>query len=212
MKIFIKPINYLLELKENFNMLYFENKLLYRKIVYDLFEELVFSEDEKVLDNMKNILFIDNPIYLDLNSKKINQALIKDLLNQLTDEQKMRYNELESDAIKFIDEVCENSDYHIKFDSIIPIANYMSIFNISLENIDFDNYLELLLNYIKINMNLFNYKLIITNNLCNILSEDEILQIKKELAINDLYLIDLQVNKIETEIKYITIDEDYCLI
>jgi len=211
-KLYFKSLNHLLELVDNITIINFDNAKLYRSLLLNIDDEIILSIDNKEFQISKYGLVINNPLDIDINNKKLVTALLKELSLHITDENKMKLNIIEKQILDILDDISYDSTFKISYNNDLNIMNIFSLYNVCFANISFDNYVELLINYIKINYEYLKYKIVITNNLINILTIEEYELFKKELKIYDIFLLDIQCNKMNYIINYVNVDEDFCII
>ena len=81
-KIFIKKIDYLFELKEGINSIEIENINLFRNLYFNLFDECIISSNDVDIAESK-ILKINNIFDININESKTIKYLYKDIEKKL---------------------------------------------------------------------------------------------------------------------------------
>ena len=172
-------------------------------------ENIVYSVDDKPEKIDKKVLKIFNPFQININDTKIVKALYKKLENIVRYKLNEKLNIVEKNFLSFMDELAIDEDVMVEYEQDVDVLKLFSAFGISYKVSD--NYLENLVNYIKVYNELFNNSLVISFGLLNLLSDDEILLLTKELQFLDLNLIDITYNS-NHNIKDLIIDQDWCII
>lgn len=211
-KIFIKPLNKLIELNKPIIKLSFDDVIAYRNFIFLLEEYVTYSVDDIVKEFNKHILKIMNPFYLELNDKKTLNLLYKKISNTLNENQKQKISLIESEILNVLEDISLESELKITYENNFNIINLLNIFRLSICEVECDNYLESLITYIKVNLEINDFNVIISNGLTKILSNQELMLLKKELALLSIHIIDLELNGIEKEKNEIDlmIDSDWC--
>ena len=209
-KVFIKPLNYLIEFDEAIKVLKFTDVKVYREFLFNLEDSLIFSIDnvEKSLDIYA--LIIKNPYDIDLNEKKLLTAIYKKMSSKFTDTQLSYIQKIEEYSFKLFDELLEEEDYHLDYNENVDINKLFSNYNISFPIMEYSNYLELFFTYCKLNSVYNKTKIVITYGISNLLTEEELNLLKVDLDLNDIVLLDIIFSN--NEKKCFTIDEDWCII
>lgn len=208
-KILIKSTNKVFNVNETITKICFSNVEVFRNLCFNMSDEIIFSEDNIVLNNDKNIIKIFDPFILDLNNRKNLNNLYKELYVTLNEKQIIEYNKIEINLQKFIENVVQNVDYPIDYNYDFSFNDLLSIFDIKFRTIEYENYLEYILSYIKICYELNKSKLIISINLMSYFSESEEELLKKELEILQIPLIDISLKEKKNFDYYF--DEDMCM-
>lgn len=212
-KIFIKPLNKLIELNEPIIQLLFDDVIVYRSFIFSLEEYVIYSIDNDVKEFNKHILKIMNPFHLELNDKKVLNLLYKKINNTLNENQRQKIALIESEILNILEDICLESELKMTYENNFSIINLLNIFRVSICETECKNYLENLVTYIKVNLEINDYSIIISNGLTKILSNQELALLKKELSLLSITIIDLELNSIESEKKgtNLMIDSDWCL-
>lgn len=211
-KIFIKPLNKLIELNKPIIKLSFDDVIAYRNFIFLLEEYVTYSVDDVVKEFNKHILKIMNPFYLELNDKKTLNLLYKKISNTLNENQKQKISLIESEILNILENISLESELKITYENNFNIINLLNIFRLSICEVECDNYLESLITYIKVNLEINDFNVIISNGLTKILSNLELTLLKKELAVLSIHIIDLELNGIEKEKNEVDlmVDSDWC--
>lgn len=209
-KIFLKPLNEVFKLDKSIIRIDFEDPIMFRELIKSLDEESILSENNNEIDIKKNVLKIYDPFNIDLKDKKITTELYKCMKRDLSDEQKNRILEIESSMIALLDDIAMTMDCPIDYEEEVDITKIFSIFQVCLREIEYKNFLEFILNYIKLNKEFYGYSIVIAIRLMNILTKEEQILLEQELNLLEVKLIDFDItNNSKNDV---LIDKDWCVI
>lgn len=212
-KIFIESINKLIVFDKTIVSLKFDSPINYRNISFNVLNNLTYSEDNNIIDLNKYSLIIYNPFQIELNERKLVNAMYKTLEKTLTNDDNMLLNEIERISFTIFDNLLQNTDFSFEYDININTQSLFQAFNISFPKVEYNNYLELISTYFKLYSKFNKTKIIISFGLLSLLEKEEIVALEKELDYDNLVLIDISYNgnnKINEKDLYI--DEDWCII
>ena len=207
-KIFIKPINKLIKIDQPIVQIVFEDSQIYRDVSFNFSNYAIYSVNDEETDLLKEMLRITDLFELEINNKKILNALYKKLNNELTDEEKQEFSIIESKILCLLDSIVSHSDYEIVYDEELNLSGLFSLFRLSLKSIDHEKYLECFISFIKANIFLFKFSIVVTNGLTNILTKDEIEILSNELSLLEINLLDLNIN--QQLYQYLNFYNHYC--
>ena len=210
-KIVFNEIGIKLELKKGINMVSIENVSVFRNLYYNFFKNITYSENDSPIDISKYTLLINNPLNLDLNEKKILNLLYKKIIGNIVDKDRVKISEIEELSNELLDDLIYKTGLLVEYSPIIDINKLLSAFNLQFKEIEYSNYLDYIMNYISTNLELSKYKLILTFNLLNSVSSEEIDALKKEIEYQDIMLLDRSYNNRYKD-STIIIDNDLCVI
>lgn len=214
-KIFIECINQLIEFDSNIKTIKLTNTSNYRSLSLDITHQITVSEHDSIIDIPKNVLIIYNPYEINLNDKKFLNALYKELEHSIDDEEKIVIQKLEKIGFDLLDDLQLKTSLPFEYQEEIDISKLFATFNVSFPKIDYQNYLELITNYFKIATVYLKTKFVISFGLLNLLTNDEIEILNKELSYNNLVLLDISFlkenNNEESKNNYV-ISDDWCII
>lgn len=202
-----------------FPVLVIENKKLYRGVMSSLLNSceedyFVFSEDFKPFEFSKEGCFISEPIFVDMNSRKLlgkldgyMQQTANDEFAEDTTEVKAVVARLADKLKAFCDFDCEYSD-ETDTSAIIKLMG----FRFSAES---SSLLECFVNYLKLSAKYLKTKIFVAANICLYFSPDEISELLKALAlehINFLMLENSEPQRLCDGEKLYVVDNDLCVI
>lgn len=211
LKVFIQPIDELINLDKQINIFKLEQPVLFREIFFNLEKNLTFSQDNKLIDFSK-ILIIDNCLNLNINDKKNLQNLYKFLESSSSIEQLNKFQEIKSNLLILFKELVDTSPFDLDYDIDMSLSKILSSFHISFIEENKSNYLEYFLNYIRTLHELTNFKILITYNLSTLLTDDEFKKIKYELKLYEIEILDFVISYSQTSLENLIVDSDYCIL
>lgn len=207
-KIYIEPINYVLKLENPIDKIYIDNQVIYRTISLKLSDNFILSINNNNADLEKNTLIIYNPFELNINDPKLIKALYKKLELKILSPLNETFNSIETKLFEFINELTFD-EMPLDFEKEIDVKKLFSCLGILYY--ESEDYLERLVNYIKVYNDVFKNSFIISFGLTNLLKEDEEQLLTRELKLLNINLVDIifcQKNKQNT----LYIDDDWCII
>lgn len=206
-KLFIKPINRAIELKNQITRISIENVNVYRNLAFNYEDNFIYSIDNLPLKIEKDVLMIINPLNISLNESKLIKLLYKNLEISKSNDYSEEIKLFEVKLMELIEKITENSVIPINYNERIDIQKIFS--SIGLSYMESEDYLENVINYIKLYNEYFNSSLVISFGLVNLLNKNEQELLNLELVHLQIKLVDIDFkNEI---IKYnIILDEDLC--
>lgn len=211
-RIYIDKLNLKIEEPLAIIQIAVEDALVYRDIFYSINDLIVLSEDNKVLNNDKVALVIDNPLNIYLNDKKVLASLYKYLSINLNDEIKNEVNEINQKMIELLDDVILYNDFALEYDDNFDIQKLFSLFQLRFKKNETEIYFENLLNYLKLYNIITNNKFIISFSLLDLLTTNEMEILKKELLLLNINLINFSLTNKQKESKTYVVDSDWCVL
>ena len=211
-RIYIDKLNLKIEEPLAIIQIAVEDALVYRDIFYSINDLIVLSEDNKVLNNDKVALVIDNPLNIYLNDKKVLASLYKYLSINLNDEIKNEVNEINQKMIELLDDVILYNDFALEYDDNFDIQKLFSLFQLRFKKNETEIYFENLLNYLKLYNIIANNKFIISFSLLDLLTTNEMEILKKELLLLNINLINFSLTNKQKESKTYVVDSDWCVL
>lgn len=223
MKLIYPDYNYQIIFKEqNVNTVVIENEKEFTHLVGELLLQcdskdgrFVLSDENKILKISTNMLCVINPLSLTLNSKKAVDKIYDQLQEVIqTSELYLSEKEMYSKILEFIQKSIEQYDYPLVVDDEIESRNIFKLVNLrwSDEN---DNLLDSIIDYMKINCRLLNYKVFAFVNLKSFLTTEE-LELLFRTCLYEKYNLLLiestaRVKRFDCE-RVLVIDKDCCEI
>ena len=224
MKIINKNWQRKIEIEDNIiYTLVFENKKYYRENIIELINQhkgnegnYILSNDNKEISFDKNSYIITNIFNIDINNKKVLTKIYNSLLKEIV-EDISSYNELSTNIRLYFEKLIFNSSLEIEQGEEIDMSSLLKLgdFKIHVEN---DDILEKFLKFLKVLSELCSYKIIFVVGLHTVFTQDEIIEIYKEVCLNKINIINIEYQQFNNlsnenykEIVYI-FDGDNCEI
>lgn len=201
----------------------FENKKYYRENILELIKQHKGNEGSFILTNNnkevsfdKNSYFISDLFNIDMNNKKIITKIYGELLKIVTDDI-AEYNKITSNIREYFETLVFNNNLDLEYNDEIEANALLKLgdFKIQFEE---SNYLEKLIKFLKVLVELCNIKVIFIVGLYRVFSVKEVEKIYKEVCLNKINIINIESEQQNikkgdcyNEIVYI-FDEDNCEI
>lgn len=201
----------------------FENKKYYRENILELIRQhkgyegsFILSNNNKEVSFDKNSYFISDLFNIDINNKKIITKIYGELLKVVTDDI-AEYNKITSYIREYFETLVFNNNLDLEYNDEIEANLLLKLgdFKIQFEE---SNYLEKLIKFLKVLVELCNIKVIFIVGLYRVFSVEEVGKIYKEVCLNKMNIINIEseyqnIKKSDyyKEILYI-FDQDNCEI
>ena len=222
MKIINKNWQRKIEIEDNIiYTLVFENKKYYRENIIELINQhkgnegsYILSNDNKEILFDKNSYIITDIFNIDINNKKVLSKIYSSLLKEIV-EDISSYNKLSTNIRVYFEKLIFNSSLEIDQGEEIDMSSLLKLgdFKIHVEN---DDILEKFVKFLKVLSELCGYKIIFVVGLHTVFTQDEIIEIYKEVCLNKINIINIEYQQFNNlsnenykEIVYI-FDEDNC--
>lgn len=215
------PVNIDLLLEENkAQVLILENQIIFSEFLERLNEQfsgrdrdILLSDDEKKLSISKVAEVVYTPILLDLNSKKIQTHLFKEMCEISTEYFSGEKEYINSAIIDILDKITEKMPYPVSFSldsELTPIFKQYDV------HLDFGgvSLIEKLLAYIQLEKQLCDTQLIIFVNLKAYIGKEELGELYKTAFYNkvQIILVESQESYCLHAENYYIIDKNKCVI
>ena len=147
---------------------------------------------------------------IDINNKKILTALYKKIIQYIDLNLKEHISLIENEIFKLLYELIYQTNYELYYDGEIDINKILGMYQLSLKQNKDNNYLEFLVNQIKLNIELNDSSLIISFGLIKILTKNELELLKKELKLLNISLVDIIIETTNlSRISYLNVDSEW---
>ena len=224
MKIINKNWQRKIEIEDNIiYTLVFENKKYYRENIIELINQhkgnkgsYILSNDNKEISFDKNSYIITDIFNIDINNKKVLSKIYSSLLKEIV-EDISSYNELSTNIRVYFEKLIFNSSLEIEQGEEIDMSSLLKLgdFKVYVEN---DDILEKFIKFLKVLTELCGCKIIFVVGLHTVFTQEEIIEIYKEVCLNKINIINIEYQQFNNlsnenykEIVYI-FDGDNCEI
>ena len=224
MKIINKNWQRKIKLEDNIiYTLVFENKKYYRENIIELINQhkcnegsYILSNDNKEISFDKNSFIITDIFNIDINSKKVLTKIYNSLLKEIV-EDISSYNELSTYIRVYFEKLIFNSSLEIEQNEEIDMSSLLKLGDFKI-HVEQDNILEKFVKFLKVLTELCGCKIIFVVGLHTVFTQDEIIEIYKEVCLNKINIINIEYQQFNNlsnenyrEIVYI-FDKDNCEI
>ena len=201
----------------------FENKKYYRENILELIRQhkgyegsFILSDNNKEVSFDKNSYFISDLFNIDINNKKIISKVYGELLKNVVDDI-AEYNKITSYIREYFETLVFSNNIDLEYNDEIEANSLLKLgdFKIQFEE---SNYLEKLIKFLKVLVELCNIKVIFIVGLYRVFSVKEVEKIYKEVCLNKINIINIESEQQNpkksdcyNELVYI-LDKDNCEI
>ncbi|MCR4661804.1 MAG: type II-A CRISPR-associated protein Csn2 [Clostridia bacterium] len=211
MRLFIKKSDYYIDIDSSITAFEIKDSIIFRELSFNLFNNVELYENDNFINLEKSSTIIYNPFQITLNEKKLLNYLYKDLISKIKDDDRKYFLNIENNFFSLMDDIIENIDYPIEYSDSTDFTKLFQSFDVKFKEGDVDNYLELLVSYLKICNILLKVKYVFSFNLLNLLSKKEQNLLMKELDIIGVILIDFSISS-EKDIMLHYVEDDWFTI
>lgn len=201
----------------------FENKKYYRESILELVRQhkgyegnFILSNNNKEVSFDKNSYFISDLFNIDINNKKIITKVYGELLRNALDNI-AEYNKIISYIREYFETLVFNNNLDLEYNNEIEANSLLKLGDFKIQIVE-SNYLEKLIKFLKVLVELCNIKVIFIVGLYRVFSVEEVGKIYKEVCLNKINIINIEseyqnIKKSDyyKEILYI-FDQDNCEI
>ena len=175
----------------------FENKKYYRENILELIRQhkgyegsFILSNNNKEVSFDKNSYFISDLFNIDINNKKIITKIYGELLKVITDDI-AEYNKITSYIREYFETLVFNNNLDLEYNDEVEVNSLLKLgdFKIQFEE---SNYLEKLIKFLKVLVELCNIKDIFIVGLYRVFSVEEVKKIYKEVCLNKINIINIE--------------------
>lgn len=224
MKIINKNWQRKIEIEDNIiYTLVFENKKYYRENIIELINQhkgnegsYILSNDNKEISFDKNSYIITDIFNIDINNKKVLSKIYSSLLKEIV-EDISSYNKLSTNIRVYFEKLIFNSFLEIEQGEEIDMCSLLKLGDFKI-HVEQDDILEKFVKFLKVLSELCGCKIIFVVGLHTVFTQDEIIEIYKEVCLNKINIINIEYQQFNNlsnenykEIVYI-FDEDNCEI
>ena len=207
--------------EEHVQILNLENPSYYARIIQELLIQqqtgigrFVVSEGDKIYDLSKICEIIVSPFSLDFDNKKIQAAIIKQLVQVANEDEYVETKELSGKILQYMYRLTDYLNVDITMDEEVDLAQVMKAVGVKIAQ-DGENLASRLIDYLFLIRSLFHTELIIGVNFKAYFSQEELALIYETVLLRKIPLLLLESvprnDKINCE-NWLTIDADLCEI
>lgn len=205
--------------KDKINVLYIENQQMFRNTIRNFYDgvvdenNIIFSENYSPVKFKNNVCFIPDIFSVDFSSSFLKRVYedLSDYANTYLQESTFS---IKANIIDFLEKLSRNYDLDFDFKDEVDITDLLKIQSFK-PNLNNDNLLSRLLDYIIMMRRYSSIKCFVILNLHTYFSLTELELFYKELAYQSIEILVIENKKVfsslQNEITYI-VDEDMCEI
>lgn len=199
-----------------------ESPQIFENMLSELYHQLlgedgqwVLSENSKPIDLKKGSEIIFNPFELDINNKRVLGKLYDQIkTNTINSDLYLKWNELYVSISKLTDELIEDFDYHLEYESEIEIKDFLKLLNLRFISEATDS-LERIIDYMNLHRTLLGTKIFILVNVKSYYSQRKLQHLYEQAFYQKYHLLLLETtessDKAKNE-KWYIIDKEGCVI
>ena len=173
-KLFIKCINKVIVFDSNIYKIIIENNELYKELNFNLQENLIYSIDDKIIPLDNRLLIIPNLFHIDINDTKLIKALYKKIDKLIKSKYLEDISKIEEKVLVLFEKISLDLDGYLDYNVNVDISKMLGSFSLSYKTIEYNNYFELFICYIKAYVDLCNIDIIITYGIDSVFNTKEI--------------------------------------
>ena len=211
MRLFIKKSDYHIDIVNSITSFIIDNNIVYRELALNFNENIEIYDNEVFVELDKKTLVVYNPFQIELNEKKMIATMYKELQNNIHDEERIVLSNIENNFLQLVEKLSLEIDFPINYNESIDMNKLFQSFDVKFQTPEPENYLELVVSYLRLCSNLLKIKYIFSFGLLQLLSKDEIKLLQKELELMDLLLVDFSTStSLNKNVYYV--DKDWFIV
>lgn len=175
--------------------------------------EWILSDQDKIFSLEKSSIFLDNPLMVNSNEKRILTRLYKELSEQANTLMYEEYTQINSYIVSFLERLLDTVPYHLDMEVDMDLTGILKLYGVKIES-DGVSVLEALLDYLRALSCICNIHVVFILNVKQFLTLEEVQQLYEFCFYEKIYIINLEGQKnynLEQE-KCVIIDKDLCII
>lgn len=175
--------------------------------------EWILSDQDKIFSLEKSGIFLDNPLMVNSNEKRILTRLYKELSEQANTLMYEDYTQINSYIVSFLERLLDTVPYHLDMEVDMDLTGILKLYGVKIES-DVVSVLEALLDYLRALSCICNIHVVFILNVKQFLTIEEVQQLYEFCFYEKIYIINLEGQKnynLEQE-KCVIIDKDLCII
>ncbi len=201
-KIFSRYFDETLELNsDGFYHIVIEKKKTYREFLLELMDQingegecLVLKNNDKEIELSKSAILIKNPVFWEIDEKKVSTLVQKDIVMSLCEERISEYKKLLADINRWINAICLDYSLPISYDAELSVSSFLKAFSVSSPS-QSEGFLEQFISNIKRMASIFKKDLFFVVNAYDVFDEKEIETIFQEMKRNEINVIFVSAHK-----------------
>ena len=197
-----------------------ENPLVMSEVIRNISRQVngedgqwILSDQDKVFSAEKISIFLDNPLMVNSNEKRILTRLYKELSEQANTLMYEEYTQINSYIVSFLERLLDTVPYHLDMEVDMDLICILKWYGVKIES-DGVSVLEALLDYLRALSCICNIHVVFILNVKQFLTIEEVQQLYEFCFYEKMHLINLEGQKnynLEQE-KCVIIDKDLCII
>lgn len=210
-----------LSLEENkITTIVIENPLVMSEVIRNISRQVngedgewILSDQDKVFSAEKISIFLDNPLMVNSNEKRILTRLYKELSEQANTLMYEEYTQINSYIVSFLERLLDTVPYHLDMEVDMDLIGILKLYGVKIES-DGVSVLEALLDYLRALSCICNIHVVFILNVKQFLTIEDVQQLYEFCFYEKMHLINLEGQKnynLEQE-KCVIIDKDLCII
>lgn len=194
-----------------------ENATFLRKIIFQMTSEseendFLLYEKDKEQKFEKIVYFIENPLNLIIDEKKLNTTIQKDVASSIDSTENEKYLTLLNEINDYLESISYDYPLRLSFDSDMSLQTFLKNFSLSYQP-ERENLLVSLSEQIKILSEIFKFRIFVFLNLFDFMMEEELLSFLEETKRQevDVLILSTHLPSYKIQDSYIVrIDPDLC--
>ncbi len=202
---------------DHFYHLVIERQKTYREFLLSLSRQieevgdcLTIKECDKEIELAKCAVLVKNPVFWEVDEKKVSTIVQKDIVNSLSEERTAEYKSLLSDINRWINSICLDYSLPISYEADLSLQSFLKAFSVS-SSFSKEDFLEQFIFDIQRISTIFKKDLFFIINAYDVFDEKEVETIFQEMKRNEINVIFISAHKpkeYSTSEKTILIDFD----
>lgn len=172
---------------KHFNLV-IENPLFFREFLNGLTNQIdnddpffLFYKDDKEDSLKKHGFLVLNPMKIEIDDKKINGLIQKDIASKVGEDKKVEFEELINRINEYLKSITYDYPVPVTFDMDLSLASFLKAISASAVS-EYDSFLEYLINQVKKISFILKSDVFFFLNLHDYLSENEFHQFEEEMS------------------------------
>ena len=156
--------------------------------------EWILSDQDKVFSAEKISIFLDNPLMVNSNEKRILTRLYKELSEQANTLMYEEYTQINSYIVSFLERLLDTVPYHLDMEVDMDLIGILKLYGVKIESYGV-SVLEALLDYLRALSCICNIHVVFILNVKQFLTIEEVQQLYEFCFYEKIYIINLEGQK-----------------